>query len=312
MHVLLAGGAGFIGLHVAMRLSRAGHQVTVIDNFSTACDDNAQRLGRLANCRLVRHDVCEPVELPGKFDLVMNLACPASPVDFEPMSLEILEACSRGARHLLDVAVRDGATFLQASTSECYGDPLVSPQNEDYRGNVNTVGPRSVYDEGKRFAEALTMAYHRRHGVPVRIARIFNTYGPHMRADDGRAMPTFIMQALRNKPLTVYGDGTQTRSFCYVDDLVDGLLKLVEVDYCLPVNLGNPQEITVLQLANEVIKLANSSSVIEHKPPQVDDPKRRCPDITLARRLLGWTPTTGRPEGIRRTIQYFREKMNVS
>ncbi len=309
MQVLIAGGAGFIGVHLATRLLGQGWQVTVIDNLCTAGQSSGQHLAELPNCSLIKQDICEPLQFSEKFDLIMNLACPASPVDFKTKSLEILQVCSRGVRNLLDLAAKNDAVFLQASTSECYGDPLISPQNEQYWGNVNPVRPRSVYDEGKRFAEALTMAYHRRHKVPVRIARIFNTYGPNMRADDGRVVSNFIIQALLNQPLTVYGNGKQTRSFCYVDDMVEGLNQLAQADCPDPVNLGNPTEMTILQLAQQVIDLAGSSSQIQYQPLPQDDPKRRCPDITKARKLLGWEPKVDRPEGIAQTIEYFRSTL---
>ena len=306
MQVLIAGGAGFIGLHLTTRLLGQGWQVTVIDNLCTADQSRGQHLGELSNCSFIKQDICEPLQSSEKFDLIINLACPASPVDFGTKSLEILQVCSQGVRNLLDLAAKNDAVFLQASTSECYGDPLVSPQTEQYWGNVNPIGPRSVYDEGKRFAEALTMAYHRRHKLPVRIARIFNTYGPNMRADDGRVVSNFIIQALLNQPLTVYGAGEQTRSFCYVDDMVEGLIALAKCDYPDPANLGNPVELTILQLAKQVIDLTGSSSPIEYQPLPQDDPKRRCPDIAKARKLLGWEPKIDRSTGISQTIEYFR------
>jgi len=312
-HVLVAGGAGFIGSHLARRCARQGHQVTVVDNLITAPKWNLDLLIPCDNIRFIEHDICRPIhDQLDSLDIVFNLACPASPIDFGPKAIDILRVCSEGVFNLLELSRRHNCTFVQASTSECYGDPLTNPQPESYWGNVNPTGPRSCYDEGKRFAEAAITAYRRRFDLSTRIARIFNTYGPDMRLDDGRVLPNFICQALKGEPLTVYGDGRQTRSFCYVDDLVDGLVRLGECDYHDPVNLGNPDEITVLQLAEEVIKLTGSNSEIEFRPLPSDDPKVRCPDITLARRLLNWQPGTDRISGIRATIEYFQARLRPS
>ncbi len=311
MRILVAGGAGFIGLHLAKRLFKEGNDVLVIDNLSTGSAENVDIL-KNSGITFFEYDICNPIEQKiGQLDAIFNLACPASPVDFCPKAIDILAVCSKGIFNLLELAREHNASFLQASTSECYGDPKINPQNEAYWGNVNPIGPRSCYDEGKRFAEALTMAYHRKYGLKTHLARIFNTYGPNMRNDDGRVLPNFISQAFRNEPLTVYGDGTQTRSFCYVDDLVDGLIKLMASDYVEPVNIGNPDEITILQLAKEVIELTGSKSRIKFLPLPTDDPKIRCPDITLARKLLNWQPTTDRITGITRTIEYFRRYLKI-
>jgi len=307
MRILLAGGAGFIGLHLAKRLAGDGNEVIVVDNLSTGSSENVDIL-KQTGITVIQHDICMPMSYKtGPIDAIFNLACPASPVDFGPKAIDILSVCSKGVFNLLELARKGNARFLQASTSECYGDPKVNPQSESYWGNVNPIGPRSCYDEGKRFAEALTMAYHRKYNLPTRIARIFNTYGPNMRNDDGRVLPNFISQAFKNQPLTVYGDGTQTRSFCYVDDLVDGLIKLMHSDYVEAVNIGNPDEITILQLAQEVIELTNSKSEIKFLPLPADDPKLRKPDITLAKKILNWQPTTDRITGIKKTIKYFKQ-----
>jgi len=312
-HVLIAGGAGFIGSHLSRRYARQVERVTVVDNLCTAPRWNLDYLAESPNITFIEHDICRPLPAGiGPVDAVLNLASPASPEDFKRLSRQILAVASLGVFNLLELAERSRCVFLQASTSECYGDPLVSPQPETYWGNVNPIGVRSCYDEGKRFAEAAVSEHHRRTGLPVRIARIFNTYGPNMRLDDGRVLPNFICQALAGKPLTVYGQGTQTRSFCYVDDLVEGLTRLVETDYHQPVNLGNPEEITVLQFAREVLEATGSRSPIEHRELPPDDPKIRRPDITLAKRLLNWAPATSRMEGIRKTVAYFRSKLDAA
>jgi nucleoside-diphosphate-sugar epimerase len=306
MRTLVTGAAGFIGFHLCERLLRDGHEVVGVDNFISGQTRNAEDLRRHERFRFIQHDIVEPLTIDGPFDRVFNLACPASPVDFVPHAIHILRTCSESVHHVLELAARTGARLMHASTSECYGDPFEHPQRETYFGNVNPTGLRSPYDEGKRFAEALVMAYHRTHRLPVGIVRIFNTYGPRMRGNDGRVLPSFIQQALRNEPLTVYGDGTQTRSFCYVDDLVDGLLRRAESEFVEPINLGNPVEATMLQIAQEVIELTGSTSRIEHRPLPPDDPRRRQPDITRAREILGWQPTTPRREGFAKTIAYFR------
>ncbi len=305
MRTLVAGGAGFIGATLCRRLLARGDEVVCVDNFVTGSIDHVKELSSRDAFQFVEADVSEEVPADGPFDAVINLASPASPVDFEPLALAILEVGSRGVGNLLDIAHRHGATFLQASTSEVYGEPLVHPQPEDYWGNVNPIGARSVYDESKRFAEALTAAYHRRHGLEIRIARIFNTYGPGMRVDDGRVVSNFVTQALQGLPITVHGDGSQTRSFCYVDDQVSGLLSLLESDYCGPVNIGSNDERTVLELALLVLELTGSDSqiLLTGRPP--DDPTQRRPDLTLARAKLGWEPTTPLRTGLARTVEWF-------
>ncbi|MFA5865284.1 MAG: UDP-glucuronic acid decarboxylase family protein [Phycisphaerae bacterium] len=313
MQIMIAGGAGFIGSHLSRHLAEQGHEIIVLDNFCTSPSGNIELLEKHPNIKIIKQDIIEPIPNRWeKIDAILNLACPASPVDFGPKSIEILSVCSQGVLNLLELARKHNARFLQASTSECYGDPLVNPQPETYWGNVNPIGVRSCYDEGKRFAEAMVMAYHRKYNLQTRIARIFNTYGPDMRLDDGRVLPNFISQALLNKPLTIYGQGSQTRSFCYVDDLVEGLLSLLNSNYSQPVNLGNPDEIPVLQLANEVIELTASKSKIEFLPLPNDDPKVRQPDITLAKKLLNWHPKTDRMNGIKATIVYFRKVLGLA
>ncbi len=305
MRILVSGGAGFIGSHLCSRLIEDGHTVFALDNLLTGFLGNVTHLaGR--RFRLLHTDVCNRLSIRGAIDFILHLASPASPVDYLRFPIESLQVSSAGTKNLLDLALARGAGFLLASTSECYGDPLEHPQQETYWGHVNPIGPRSVYDEAKRFAEALTMAYRRQHSLQTRIARIFNTYGPRMKLDDGRVVPTFIHQALTGQPLTVYGDGTQTRSFCYVSDLVDGLCRLMQSDEALPVNLGNPEEITILEFAYRIQRLTGTSSPIEFRPLPEDDPKQRRPDITKARQLLGWEPTVGLEDGLRTTIRYFQ------
>jgi dTDP-glucose 4,6-dehydratase len=306
VHFVVSGAAGFIGSHLCDRLLAEGHAVTGLDNLLTGSHANISHLERRPGFRFRVCDVTEAVEVDGPVDAVLHLASLASPVHYLRYPIETLLVGSAGTRNMLELARRKDARFLLASTSECYGDPLEHPQAEGYWGNVNPVGPRSCYDESKRYAEALTMAYHRRHGLRTTIARIFNTYGPRMHAADGRLAPSFINQALRGEPLTVNGDGSQTRSLCYIDDLVEGLRRLIDAEERYPVNLGNPAEITVLDFARLVLRLTGSRSSIEFRPLPEDDPKRRCPDISKARRLLGWEPRTGLEEGLERTIAYFR------
>lgn len=311
MRFLVSGAAGFIGSHLCDRLLEEGHDVIGLDNFITGSGDNLAHLAVEPRFRLIEHDAARPLEIAETLDGVLHLASLASPADYLAHPIETLEAGSSGTRNLLELARRDGARFLLASTSECYGDPLEHPQAETYWGNVNPVGPRSCYDESKRYAEALTMAYHRVHGLRTAIARIFNTYGPRMALDDGRVVPAFIDQALRGVPLTVHGDGTQTRSFCYVSDLVDGLCRLLLADEPYPVNLGNPREMTILEFAEQIRAAAGIRvPIVFHALPE-DDPKRRRPDVQKARRLLGWEPRVPLEEGLRETIAYFRSRASV-
>jgi dTDP-glucose 4,6-dehydratase len=303
---IITGGAGFLGSHLCEELLRRGRQVVAVDNLVTGRRENVAHLASHPGFTLIEHDICQPLAVAGEVALVMHLASPASPGDFPRLPFEIMLVNSAGTWNMLDLALDKGARFLLASTSEVYGDPLVHPQQEDYHGNVNPVGPRAVYDEGKRFAEALTMAYRRYRGLSVGVARIFNTYGPRMRPDDGRLIPTFIVQALAEEPLTVFGDGSQTRSPCYVDDMVEGLIALAESDQVGPINLGNDQEMTVLETARLIIEMAGSRSAIVHRPIGQDDPRRRRPDIAKARQLLGWQPRVPVRDGLAQTIAYFR------
>lgn len=305
MRVLLTGAAGFLGSHLAERLLKEGCEVIGVDNLSTGQRRNLDRLVAYPGFRFLQADVTRPLEVEGPLDWVLHFASPASPPRYLKLPIPTLLVNAEGTRHLLDLALKKGARFFLASTSEVYGDPLVHPQPESYWGNVNPVGPRAVYDEGKRYAEALVTAYHTHFGLPVRIVRIFNTYGPYMDPEDGRVVTNFITQALKGEPLTVYGDGSQTRSFCYVDDLVEGIVRLMEVDYAGPVNLGNPEEYTVLELARLVKEITHSPSEIVFKPLPQDDPKQRRPDISLARRLLGWEPRVPVREGLERTVAHF-------
>ncbi|WP_063021975.1 NAD-dependent epimerase/dehydratase family protein [Nocardia niwae] len=302
---LVTGGCGFVGSHLCERLLDAGTAVVALDNFATSTPDNVARLLDRPGFDLVRHDVTEPLPTAGSFDVVFHLASAASPPDYLRLPIETLRAGSLGTAHAIDVAQRHDARFVLASTSEVYGDPAVHPQTENYWGHVNPVGPRSVYDEAKRYAEALTMAFRRERGVNSGIARIFNTYGPCMRTDDGRMVPTFIAQALSGAPLTIAGNGEQTRSLCYVEDTVRGLLALATSDHPGPMNIGNPHEISVRCLAAEIRSMTGSRSVVTYVDEAIDDPKRRCPDISLARRELGWWPVVTRAEGLRRTIAWF-------
>lgn len=312
MTILLAGAAGFIGSHLADRLLHDGHDVIGVDCFITGSEDNLAHLAGHPSFRLLRQDVCEPLNLDEKVELVMNLASPASPKDYLANPIETLRTGSEGSFGLLDYALKHGAAYLLASTSECYGDPLEHPQRETYWGNVNPVGPRACYDEAKRFAEALTMAYRRKYGLRTSIARIFNTYGPRMQLDDGRVVPSFLGSAVRGEPITVYGDGTQTRSFCYVSDLVDGLVRLAASGYPEPVNLGNPREMTILEFATVIREMTGGHSEVIFQPLPEDDPKRRQPDIGRAREILGWEPRVGLEEGLRTTVQYFQSQINAN
>ncbi|MBI4216771.1 MAG: SDR family oxidoreductase [Chloroflexi bacterium] len=307
MRILVTGGAGFIGSHLCELLLAQGHEVTCVDSLLTAGKGNLEHLTGRPGFSFRQGDVSAGLRHRGPLEQVLHLASPASPVDYYRYPVETLMVGSYGTHHALELARSKGAVFLLTSTSEVYGDPQEHPQREEYWGNVNPVGPRSVYDEAKRYAEAVTMAYHRAYGLPTRIARIFNTYGPRLRAGDGRAIPNFIRQALAGEPLTVYGDGSQTRSFCYVADLMQGLSRLALSEVVEPVNLGNPQEMTVLELAQKIIALTGSQSVIVHQPLPQDDPKVRRPDITRALQRLGWEPATGLEEGLRETIRWFRE-----
>ncbi|HJW68207.1 MAG TPA: UDP-glucuronic acid decarboxylase family protein [Candidatus Binatia bacterium] len=307
--VLITGGAGFIGSHLCEQFLADGADVICMDNFLTGTPDNVAHLFSNPRFTFIQQDVTNYIYVKGPLDAILHFASPASPVDYLELPIQTLKVGSLGTHKALGLAKEKGARFLLASTSECYGDPLVHPQNEDYWGNVNPIGPRGVYDEAKRFAEAMTMAYHRTHGVATRIVRIFNTHGPRMRLRDGRVVPNFIAQALGGEPLTVYGDGSQTRSFCYVSDLVEGIVRLLGSDYSGPVNCGNPAEVTILQFAERIRKLTGSKSEIVFRPLPVDDPKQRQPDITRARRLLGWEPAVGLEEGLLHTIDYFRDKV---
>ncbi len=310
MHVLVTGGAGFIGNHFCRRLLAEGHKVTAIDNFLTSSPDNiADLFGK--DFTFIHYDVTHFVHVPGPLDAVVHLASPASPVDYLAHPIHTLKLGSLGTHNLLGLAKAKKARFLLASTSEIYGDPLVHPQPESYWGNVNPIGIRGVYDEAKRFAEAIAMAYYRAHDLDVKIARIFNTYGPKMRLQDGRVVPNFIGQALRGNPLTIYGDGKQTRSFGYVDDLVEGLLRLLQSDFHGPMNLGNPNEFTVLELADLVLELTKTESKKEYAPLPADDPKLRRPDISLAIRVLGWEPKVELRQGLEKTIRWFSHRLDL-
>ena len=304
--VVLTGAAGFLGSHLCRALLAAGDEVVAVDNLRTGSVENVSDLLDDERFSFVHHDVSDGLHVSGPVDAVLHFASPASPADFERIPIPILKVGSHGTQHTLDLAHDKGARYMLASTSEVYGDPRVHPQPESYWGNVNPIGPRAVYDEAKRFAEAMTMAYHRFHGVDVRIVRIFNTFGPRMRPDDGRAVSNFLVQALAGKPLTIYGDGTQTRSFCYVDDEVRGFLALLDSDYVGPVNIGNPEEYTIRQLAETVLEVTGSSSDLSFEPLPVDDPVQRRPDIGLARDVLGWEPEVKLADGLARTAAWFR------
>lgn len=307
---VVTGGAGFLGSHLCDRLISEGFRVICIDNFITGNPDNIAHLFGNDNFIFIKHDVTNFIHVPGKVDYILHFASPASPIDYLKLPIQTLKVGSLGTHKALGLAKEKNAVFLLASTSEVYGDPLIHPQNEDYWGNVNPVGPRGVYDEAKRFAESLTMAYHRYHGLQTRIVRIFNTYGPRMRLNDGRVLPAFIGQALKGEPLTVFGDGSQTRSFCYVDDLIDGIFRLMLSNEVYPVNIGNPEEITIRQFAEEVLSLTGSKSKITYLPLPEDDPKVRQPDISKAKKILGWEPRISRKDGIIKTLEYFRSIIN--
>nr|WP_198946307.1 UDP-glucuronic acid decarboxylase family protein [Pseudofrankia asymbiotica] len=309
--VAIAGGAGFLGSHLCERLLADGAEVICVDNFVTGRPENVEHLLTNRRFRLIDRDITEYLHVPGPLDAVLHLASPASPVDYARLPVETLMVGSVGTHHALGLARAKGARFLLASTSEAYGDPKVHPQPETYWGNVNPVGPRSMYDESKRFAEALTMAYRNSRDVNTGIVRIFNTYGPRMRAHDGRAIPTFIAQALRGEPITVAGDGSQTRSVCYVDDLIEGIVRMLWSDECGPVNIGNPHELTILETAELVLRLCGSDAPITFIPRPVDDPSVRQPDITLARERLGWEPKIGVEDGLVRTIEWFASQFLV-
>lgn len=309
MKVLITGGAGFLGSHLCRFFVDKGHHVLCMDNLKTGSLSNIEPLIRHARFKFIKYDVTNEITVAGKLDAVLHFASPASPVDYLKLPIQTLKVGSLGTHKTLGLAKEKKAIYMLASTSEVYGDPLVNPQKENYWGNVNPIGPRGVYDEAKRFAEAMTIAYHRYHKIPVRILRIFNTYGPRMRLDDGRAIPNFVTQALRNKPITVFGKGTQTRSLCYVDDLVEGIYKLLLSDYNYPVNIGNPEEIQLIDLAEQIKILTKSRSKIAFKPLPVDDPQVRCPDITLAQNKLKWSPKVLLKEGLSKTIPYFRQAL---
>jgi dTDP-glucose 4,6-dehydratase len=310
VRTLITGGAGFIGSHLCERFLLRGDEVVCVDNCITGTLANIEHLRRNDRFTFIRHDISHPLEIDGPVDNVLHFASPASPVDYLKYPIQTLKVGSLGTHNTLGLAKAKGARYLVASTSEVYGDPEQHPQREEYWGHVNPIGVRGVYDEAKRFAEAMVMAYHRAHGVDTRIIRIFNTYGPRMRLDDGRVLPNFMGQALRGEPLTIYGDGSQTRSFCYVDDLVEGIVRLLEVDFHEPVNLGNPAEITILEFAREIIRLSGSMSTIEYQPLPQDDPKLRRPDITRAQKLLGWQPKFNRHDGLQRTLAYFQTRVH--
>lgn len=303
--ILITGGAGFLGSHLCDRFINEEYHVIAMDNLITGSLKNIEHLFHLPNFEYYNCDVSKFVHVPGHLDYILHFASPASPIDYLKIPIQTLKVGSLGTHNLLGLAKEKKARILVASTSEVYGDPLVHPQNEDYWGNVNPIGPRGVYDEAKRFQEAITMAYHRFHGLETRIIRIFNTYGPRMRLNDGRVLPAFIGQALRGEDLTIFGDGSQTRSFCYVDDLVEGIYRLLMSDYAEPVNIGNPDEITIAEFAEEIIKLTGTTQKVIYKPLPQDDPKQRKPDITRAKEILGWEPKVGRAEGLKRTYKYF-------
>lgn len=304
--ILITGAAGFLGSHLCDRFIKEGFHVIAMDNLITGDLKNIEHLFKLEQFEYYHHDVTKFVHVPGKLDYILHFASPASPIDYLKIPIQTLKVGAMGTHNLLGLAKEKGARILIASTSEIYGDPLVHPQTEEYYGNVNTIGPRGVYDEAKRFQESITMAYHRFHGVETRIVRIFNTYGPRMRLNDGRVIPAFMGQALRGEDLTVFGDGSQTRSFCYVDDEIEGIYRLLMSDYELPVNIGNPHEISISDFAEEIIKLTGTEQKVIYKDLPQDDPMQRQPDITKAKEILGWEPKVGREEGMRKTFEYFK------
>lgn len=307
MRAVITGGAGFLGSHLCDAMIARGWEIVCIDNLITGAEENIQHLAKDSRFKFVRHDVSESIDVAGTVDTVLHFASPASPDDYLKFPIETLKVGSLGTLHALELAHAKGARFLMASTSECYGDPNVSPQPETYWGNVNSIGPRSVYDEAKRFSEAATMGYHRKHGTDTRIVRIFNTYGPRMRLNDGRALPNFLYQALSGQPITVYGDGKQTRSFCYVSDLIEGILRLLDSQEHLPVNIGNPHEITILEFAERIRAITGGQATLAFRPLPQDDPKRRRPDIGKAKELLHWEPKVSLEEGLRLTLAYFQK-----
>jgi len=308
MKILVTGGAGFIGSHLCkFLLEENGDEVICLDNFFTGKKKNIENLIKNPNFKVISHDIINPLKPIGNVNQVYNLACPASPIHYQFDPIETIKTNTLGVINILEFVKSNGASVLQASTSEVYGDPLEHPQKETYKGNVNTIGPRACYDEGKRVAETLFMDYHRKFKLPIRIARIFNTYGPNMDGDDGRVISNFIMQSLENKPITIYGNGDQTRSFCYVDNLIKGLYKVMNSNHMLPINLGNPKEYTILELAKKIIKLTGSKSEIIYKDLPEDDPIRRKPDISLAKDLLDWNPMINLEEGLKKTIEYFKK-----
>lgn len=307
--VLITGGAGFLGSHLCDRFIKEGYHVIAMDNLITGNLKNIEHLFKHPNFEYHHHDVSKFVFVPGDLHYILHFASPASPIDYLKMPIQTLKVGSLGTHNLLGLAKQKNARMLIASTSEVYGDPLVHPQNEEYWGNVNPIGPRGVYDEAKRFQEAITMAYHNFHGLETRIVRIFNTYGPRMRLDDGRALPAFMSQALRGEDITVFGDGSQTRSFCYVDDLVEGIYRLLLSDYALPVNIGNPNEISLKEFAEEVQSLTGTNSQIIYQPLPQDDPKQRQPDISKAKNILNWEPKVDRAEGLKVTLEYFKQAL---
>jgi len=309
LRAVITGGAGFLGSHLCDYLIERGWDILSIDNLVTGSEGNMGHLSRHPRFRMMRHDVSHYIDVPGPVDYVLHFASPASPVDYLKLPIQTLKVGALGTHNSLGMALAKKAKYLLASTSECYGDPQVSPQPETYWGHVNPIGPRGVYDEAKRFAEAMVMAYHRFHGVDTHIVRIFNTYGPRMRLNDGRALPNFVYQALSGQPITVYGDGRQTRSFCYVSDLIEGIHRLMNSEEHEPVNIGNPQEITILEFAERIRKLLGSEVPIIFKALPQDDPKQRCPDISKAKRLLGWQPKVNLDEGLRLTLEFFRQQV---